>query len=149
LNLSLKVWFEKSLKKKKRKRKLTFSPSCPGAKPPTNLLPAAAHAPGSFSFLFVSLTSRPHRSVPPRRLPFFFPPLLRPARRRRKSRRARPPSPSFPPRPSRPIKAVNPRIQIRLFPLSPTPTRDARGLQWQVVGRRAPSIPLLPPFAPI
>jgi hypothetical protein len=98
LNLSLKVWFEKSLKKKRKKENLPLHPFGPAAQQPTNLSPAAAHATGSFFFSFC-FANEPAPPASPSPVAFLSssPPLPRPARRRRKSRLARPPSPSFPP----------------------------------------------------
>jgi hypothetical protein len=133
LNLSLKVWFEKSLKKKRKKKEnLPLHPFGPATQQPTNLSPAAAHATGSFfySFYFADEPAPPI-SLSPVAFLSSSPPLPRPARRRRKSCRARPPSPSFPPRSSRPIKAVNPRVFNPAVSLSLAPARDDRGHQWQ------------------
>jgi hypothetical protein len=137
LNLRLEVWFEKSLKKKRKKKKtylLTLSawrPSSPPTASPQQPTPSS-----SFSFLFLSPTSRSHRPASP--VPFLSssPPLPRPARRRRKSRCARLPSPSFPPRSSRPIKAVkSPQSNSsRFLPFSPPSRSIAPGChdhQWQ------------------
>jgi hypothetical protein len=54
-----------------KKKKIYLSP--PSSPAAHQLLPAAAHSPRPLFFSFVSLTTRPHRSVPPRPFPFFFP----------------------------------------------------------------------------
>jgi hypothetical protein len=76
LNLSLKVWFEKSLKKKRKKKKtylFTLSARRPSSQPISP--PQQPTPPTPISILFISLTSRPHRlvSLP---LPSFLLPLL-------------------------------------------------------------------------
>jgi hypothetical protein len=122
LNLSLKVWFEKSLKKKKKKTYLlTLSARRPNSPPIFPLQRPTPPAP--FSFLFLSLTSRSHRSDSPRRLPFFFPSSPSPG----------PAPPQIPPRPaafpflSSPLESTNQgsihsRFQSGRFPfLSPCP----------------------------
>jgi hypothetical protein len=129
LNMSLKVWIEKSLKKKKKRENLPPHPSGPAAERPTNFFPAE-HWLLFFSFSFVDKPVTPV-SFSPVAFLSSSPPLPRQARRRRKSRRARPPSPSFPPRSSRPIKAVNPRDFNLAVSLSLAPARDDRGHQWQ------------------
>jgi hypothetical protein len=70
--MSLKVWIEKSLKKKKKEK--TYLLTLPARRPsgPPTFSPQNT---GSFSFRFLSLTSRSHRSVSPLS-PSFLLPLL-------------------------------------------------------------------------
>jgi hypothetical protein len=115
LNLSLKVWFEKSLKKKKTYL-LTLSE-------PTNLSPAAAHATGSFFFSF-SFADKP---VPPVNLPpspSFLLPLLclaRPGAAANPAAPGRLPLPFLPARVDQ-SRHIHSRFQSGRFPfLNPCP----------------------------